>query len=266
MSAELPSITIVTPSFRQARYLERTILSVLGQNYPKLEYFVLDGGSTDGSVDIIKKYADRIAFWVSEKDGGQSAAINKGLKRATGDIVGWLNSDDTLAPGSLHRIGTYYQQHPEVDLLYGHTCLIDSEDNVSRRLVAIPTNAHELITYTHDIWSQPGTTWRRKLHERLGYLDESLHCMMDGDWWIRSALNARIGFTPHHLANLRIHSETKTSSPALAAKWAAEQDELDRRYGKMIRSGLKRKWFYARRALRILRDPRNWLYRLGLRQ
>ncbi|QOV91403.1 glycosyltransferase family 2 protein [Humisphaera borealis] len=259
---QLPRITFVTPSYQQAKYLERTIRSVLDQGYPNLEYFVLDGGSNDGSVEIIKKYADRIQFWTSEKDGGQSAAINRGLRMATGEIVGWLNSDDTLAPGALHRIGRFYARHPNADLIYGHTCTIDVDDRVIRPLVAVPTNAKELIRYTHDLWSQPGTSWRRNLHDRLGYLDESLQCMMDGDWWIRVARTSQIRLLPVHLGNLRIHGESKTSSASLRARWDAEQEILDQRYGYMLRGGLERRWFYARRLARILRSPRSLLYRL----
>lgn len=258
-TSSLPRITIVTPSYQQSRYLERTIRSVLDQNYVNLEYIVLDGGSTDGSVEIIKKYAERIDFWISEKDGGQSAAINRGLKMATGEVVGWLNSDDTFAPGALHRIAKRYQGDRELDLLYGHTCLIDSEDRVIRRLVSIPTTGYEVRYFCRDLWSQPGTTWRRRVHDKVGYLDESLHFLMDGDFWIRASQVAKLRCIPYHLANLRIHGQTKTSN--IQANQLADA-ELQHRHGEVIKTGWRARQFWIRRKLRILRDPRNWIHRL----
>src|SRR5262249_46923914 len=114
-----PRITIITPSFNQAQFFEQTIASVLDQNYPNLEYIIIDGGSQDHSVEIIRKYDHRLAYWVSEKDRGQTHAINKGLERATGDIIAYLNSDDFYLAGTLHRVAEYFQQHPDVDLLHG---------------------------------------------------------------------------------------------------------------------------------------------------
>ena len=258
----MPRITIVTPSYQQASFLERTIESVLSQGYPNLEYMIFDGGSTDGSVEIIKRYANKLACWDSEPDGGQSAAINKGLRQASGEILGWLNSDDTLAKRSLWKIGEFYARHPEVDLLYGHTHVIDADDRVLRRLISVPTCAKELIHYTRDIWSQPGTTWRRRLQERIGLLDESLHYAMDGDFWIRAAMNGRICCFPTHLANLRKHSLTK--SRTAEGKFREEHRELDSRYGPMIRQGFAFWMFSFRRKARIILQPRNWAYKMGI--
>jgi glycosyltransferase involved in cell wall biosynthesis len=260
-SLVLPKITIITPSYQQASFLERTIRSVLDQNYPFLEYMVIDGASTDGSVGVIKRFEDRIAWWVSEKDNGQSDAINKGLARATGDIVGWINSDDTMAPGSLHAIGSYYAAHPDCEFLYGHTNLIDADDRVIRRLIAVPANAHDLITYNRNLFSQPGTTWKRSLMEKTGPLDQSLHYTMDCDFYIRAAKVARLHMIPRHLANLRIHGQTKSNT--MRDKMDAEQHLLDSRYGTEIRSGPKAKLFNLRRRLRILARPSNWSRLLG---
>lgn len=255
-------ITLVTPSFNQSLFLERTILSVLGQNYPNIEYVVADGGSTDGSVDIIRRYADRLSWWVSEKDMGQSHAINKGLRRATGDIVGWLNSDDTLAPGALHAIAQAYQQHPEADLIYGHTCLIDQNDRILRRLCAVPTNASELINFNPNMFSQPGTTWRTSLNAKIGYLDEALHYAMDCDFWIRAAQHGVLRLLPRHLANLRCHGATK--SERLRDVRVAEYAELKRRYGALELGRIRRLALTARRYSRILASPPTLAYRLGL--
>lgn len=252
-------ISIITPSFNQARFLERTIRSVLDQGYPNLQYIIVDGGSTDGSVDIISRYQDRLAWWVSEKDHGQASAINKGLRRATGDIVGWLNSDDTLAPGSLAAIAQAYQTYPQADLIYGHTCQINQEDRVVRRLCAVPTNSYEIIHYNRNIFSQPGTTWRRSLHDKIGYLDESLHCALDCDFWIRASLHGVILFVPRHLGNLRGYPETKTSR--LPLKFEEEHQLLDKRYGKRETSYWHNGWFRLRRGARILQSPGTLAYR-----
>ncbi len=257
----LPRLTLVTPSYQQAPFLERTIQSVLGQDYPNLEYIVLDGGSTDGSVDIIRRYQDRLAYWCSEPDRGQAEAINKGLRRATGEIIGWLNSDDTLAPGALRFIAAEYDRHPEADLLYGHTCLIDEQDRVVRRLCAVPTTAVELVRYNMNVWSQPGTTWRRRLHERIGYLDESLHYGMDCDFWIRAALHGNVRFTPRHLGNLRGHAGTKSVSQQ--SKFTGEYATLRARYESVATAAgpVSTSLWKAARVARIMVSPKTLGYR-----
>ncbi len=256
-------LTLVTPSFGQARFLERTIRSVLDQGYPNLEYVIVDGGSTDGSIEIIKRYADRLAWWVSEKDHGQAAAINKGLRRATGQIVGWLNSDDTLAPHSLHTIAHAYETYPNADLIYGHTCLIDENDRVLRRLCAVQTNAYELAYFNSNIFSQPGTTWRRDLHDRLGYIDESLHCRLDCDFWIRVASAGVLKFVPKHLGNLRMYAQTKSSR--LVDQFRQEDGVLAQRYRKREISARERVGLTIQRRLRILANPLTMAYWLGVR-
>jgi glycosyltransferase involved in cell wall biosynthesis len=130
MSSGLPSFTVVTPSFNQAQFLERSIRSVIDQDYPDLEYFVMDAGSTDGSVDIIERHADRIDYWVSEPDGGQSAAINAGWSRGSGDIVAWLNSDDHYMPGALETVGAYMQAHPDVMVAYGRCEILGRDGEI----------------------------------------------------------------------------------------------------------------------------------------
>ncbi len=260
--SNVPKISIITPSFNQAAFLERTIRSVLDQGYPALEYMIIDGGSSDGSLAIIEKYAARLAYWVSERDGGQSEAINKGLRRSTGEIIGWLNSDDTLAPRALYRIADVYRSHPAAELVYGHTCLIDSIDCVIKRLVAVPTRASELIRYNRNVWSQPGTTWHRRLQERIGLLDERLHYTMDNDFWIRAALGGTIHFAPYHLGNLRIHSSAKGSR--FVERFQREQAILDDKYGAEYRDHLHRLMFKSRRILRALASPASVAFYFGL--
>jgi glycosyltransferase involved in cell wall biosynthesis len=127
MSRPWPKITVVTPSFNQAAYLQETIESVLNQDYPNLEYIVLDGGSTDGSIDILKKYEKYFAYWRTHPDDGQSAAIIEGFQKSTGDILCWLNSDDFLAPGALALVGEYFQEHPEAEFLVGEVCIVNDK-------------------------------------------------------------------------------------------------------------------------------------------
>ncbi len=257
-SPGLPKISLVTPSFNHAKFLPRTIQSVLSQRYPNLEYIVIDGGSSDDSVDIIRRFAPSLAHWVSERDSGQSEAINKGLEYATGDIVGWLNSDDTLAPKALWRIAEAYQRWPDADLVYGHTCLIDTDDKVIKRLVAVPTNARELIRYSRNIWSQPGTTWRRRLQEKIGLLDQNLHYAMDHDFWIRAALAGNLRCIPYHLANLRNHPATKSN--LFTDRFRQEQQLLDAQYGVEYHDSIHRIAFKMIKIARALSTPRNYWY------
>ncbi len=254
-------ISIIIPSFQQAHFLERTILSLTNQNYSDLELIIVDGGSTDYSVNIIKKYEKKLSYWVSEKDTGQSNAINKGLKLAQGEILGWLNSDDTLAPNALRKIAECYQKNPDVNLVYGHNWLINENDEIIRRLTAVQTNAYELIYYNRNVWSQPGTTWRRRLQEKIGFLDESLHYTMDCDFWIRASQVGQVYCLNEHLGDLRIHNATKSKTQK--EKFKSEHRILDRRYGQERRDLWSRQFFNFRRRLRILSSPNNWYYLLS---
>jgi len=207
----LPRISIVTTSFNQALFLEETIQSVLSQGYPDLEYIVMDGGSTDGSVDIIRKYADRIAHWKSAKDEGQADAIRSGFARATGGILGWLNSDDTLARGTLSKVGEYFAAHPDIDLVYGDLNLVDAEGK--RLYTARPLLRLEILVYENAFVPQQGMFWRRSLYERVGGLDPSLSFAMDFDLVVRFLLaGARVRKLPAILANYRWHPAAKSST------------------------------------------------------
>lgn len=211
MILNYPRISIITPSYNQAAFLERTILSVLGQNYPNLEYIIIDGGSTDGSVDIIRKYADRLAYWVSEPDRGQSHAINKGLNVATGDWVGWQNSDDTYYPNAFDLVAQRAMRCPSAELIIGDMNLIDVNDQVLRDMRYVrPTYASMLAEGM--VLTNQAAFWRRELHQRIGWLDENLHFGFDYDWFLRVLKVARQSeHIPEFLGALRLHAETKTS-------------------------------------------------------
>ena len=205
-----PKITVVTPSYNQAEFLERTILSVINQDYPNLEYIVCDGGSTDGSVDIIKKYEKDITWWCSEKDKGQTDAINKGMRRATGEIVGWINSDDVLLPGALRIIGNYYVKHPETDFVNGLTIQIDKSDRIIR-FIHIIMSKFFFERGCYNI-SQQGMFWKRKLFEKIGFLNDSFHAKMDVEWLIRNyESHSKIQLLNKYIGAIRIYDDTKTA-------------------------------------------------------
>lgn len=205
----LPLVTIVTPSYNQARFLESTIRSVLEQDYPHIEYFVIDGGSTDGTVDILRRYADRLAGWVSEPDRGQTDAINKGFRRARGEILAWLNSDDTYEPGAIRQAVAYLSDHPEVGLVYGDTQFIDENGRVIGRFPARQTDYRRLRGgYVHI--PQQAAFFRAALWNKVGPLDPTFYFAMDYDLWVRLAAQAPVVYSPHLWANFRLHGDAKT--------------------------------------------------------
>ena len=183
-----PRISVITPSYNQAEFLERTIRSVLSQDYPDLEYIVVDGGSTDGSVEIIKRYADRLAYWVSEPDRGQSHAINKGLQRATGSILGWLNSDDYYLPGALRVVGETLADNSETFALVGHCRRVYASGSEANLLEGRFEGRLRLLQFWKDYrMPQSSIFWRREVLDQVGLLDESQHYIMDFDYWARIA-------------------------------------------------------------------------------
>ena len=212
-----PLVSIVTPSFNQARYIEATIRSVLMQEYPRIEYLVVDGGSSDGTVDIIRKYASRDGFtpsihwWVSEKDKGQTDAINKGFARATGDILAWINSDDTYEPGAVAAAVQYLVEHPEAGMVYGDCNFIDEDGNVIGKFAARQTDYKKLRRgYVHI--PQQTMFFRANYWQELGPLDPSFYFAMDYDLWVRIAKHAPIQYLPGQTwANFRIHTSSKTN-------------------------------------------------------
>ncbi len=210
MPSMLPKISVVTPSFNQAEYLERTLRSVLDQGYPNLEYIVIDGGSTDGSVEIIRRYADRLAFWVSEPDRGQTDAINKGLRRATGEWVAWQNSDDIYYPGAFHDLSAVAAKHPKASLIIADMMLIDEYDRLLRDIRYVKPSYKALLAEGMLLANQ-AAFWRRDVHEQIGFLDEGFHCSFDYDWFLRLAQHVDGLHVDRIWGALRLHGETKAS-------------------------------------------------------
>jgi len=204
-----PLVSVITPSFNQAPYLEQTILSVLNQDYPNIEYLVIDGGSTDGSLEIIQQYADRLAWWVSEPDQGQTDAINKGFSHARGDILAWLNSDDTYLPGAISQAVDYLRDHPEAGMVYGDANLIGSDGKIIGRFPARQTNFRLLRRgYVHI--PQQSAFFRSSLWKQVGPLDPSFFFAMDYDLWVRLARISELHYNPSLWANFRLHGSGKS--------------------------------------------------------
>jgi glycosyltransferase involved in cell wall biosynthesis len=209
MAANRQLVSIVTPSYNQAPFLEETILSVLEQNYPDIEYIIVDGGSTDGSVDIIRRYETRLAWWVSEPDRGQTDALNKGFGKASGDILAWLNSDDTYLPGAVSGAVEYLTAHPEAGMVYGDANLIDENGAVMGRFPARQTDYQRLMRGSVHI-PQQAAFFRGDLWRKVGPLDASFYFAMDYDLWVRLAKLAPLHYQPRLWANFRLHGAGKS--------------------------------------------------------
>jgi glycosyltransferase involved in cell wall biosynthesis len=222
----LPRISLVTCSFEQARFLEATLRSVLQQGYPALEYLVIDGGSRDGSVDIIRRYEAALAYWISEPDDGQTAALIKGFTRANGEIMGWLCSDDLMLPGSLRAVGEFFEAHPDIAAVYGDALWIDEQGRLLRPKKEIAFNRF-VFRYAHNYIPQPSMFWRRRLYAAVGGLDPRFDVAMDGDLWDRFATHARIEHLPRFLSCMRYYASQKTRS--LRSRARSEDAEVRHR-------------------------------------
>lgn len=217
-------VSIITPSYNQGEYLEETIQSVLNQTYSSIEYIVIDGGSTDNSVDIIRKYEGQITYWCSEKDNGQADAINKGLKRATGDLVCWINSDDILYPHFVEKFVNHFVSHPNVDFLYGDVEQgTDLQHATFRKGEAIdyPTMLRTLRVPM----PQQATMWRRGVMDKIGYLDPQWHVLLDREYFMRIAQHCVIEYLPGVVAFFRNHENAKS-----IAEWHKWMPELEKYY------------------------------------
>jgi glycosyltransferase involved in cell wall biosynthesis len=206
-----PKISIVTPSYNQAQFLERTILSVLNQNYPNLEYIIIDGGSMDGSVEIIKKYEKYLTYWISEKDKGQSHAINKGFQKSTGEILAWLNSDDTYLPEALYKVVKSFEQNPEADLIFGNIYFINENGKEIGELRFTRFDFDTLI-YEGGNLHQTGTFWTRNIYKRVGGINPNYKFCMDYDFFCKVAEMGRLFYIKDYFANFRIHTNAKSST------------------------------------------------------
>ncbi|WP_075063248.1 glycosyltransferase family 2 protein [Ornatilinea apprima] len=219
---ELPRVSIVTPSYNQAQYLEDTIRSVLEQGYPNLEYIIVDGGSTDGSVDIIRKYEHKLAWWVSEKDEGQGDAILKGIGHASGEVIAWINSDDYYLPGAVLQAASVLKTHADVGLVYG--------DVVSLNGKGRPINVQRLPDYglqdlmSFHIIGQPSVFMRRAVYEKVGGIDPRFHYLLDHQLWLKMAAEAKIYHLPALWSAARYHADAK--NVALAARFGREAYQI----------------------------------------
>jgi len=260
----IPHIAIVTPSYNQGQFIEETIRSVLLQGYPNLEYIVIDGGSTDNSIDIIQKYAKFLTYWVSEPDRGQSDAINKGFARSTGEIMGWLNSDDYLAPSALFKLASYYQ--PGLHWWNGNALNLEPDNS----LHSYPQLKHQIsqnhILHARIIITQVSTFWTRELWDKVGSAVSDIHLAMDYDLWLRFSYYTAATVLPDTLAVYRTHADAKTGGADGQLSYAQECDTLRRvEYDRLGLNILTRSVlinFWARSLLaELYHDWRSWFGR-----
>ena len=230
-------ITIITPTYNQAPFIERTIQSILNQNYTALEYIIMDGGSTDGTIDILKKYSDRIV-WKSEKDKGQSDAINKGLRIATGEIVAFLNSDDTYEPETLTKVSRFFSKNPDIKWVYGKCKIIDINDKEIRWPITLYKN-FLLKKYKYsrllaeNFVSQPATFWKKEVHNEIGYFNENEHYCMDYEFWLRLGARYPAGVIDSYLANFRFYTSSK--SGGVNSKQFKDELRIAKKYSNGLR-------------------------------
>jgi glycosyltransferase involved in cell wall biosynthesis len=209
----LPKISIITPSFNQGEFLEATINSVLSQNYPNLEYIIIDGGSSDNSVEIIKKYEKYLSYWISEKDNGQSYAINKGIAKATGEIFNWLNSDDLLDSSSLNYIGEFFAKHKSTNILCGYSRIFDNISNKTLQLYRMGIQKNAETTIAKPYMNQQATFFKTNIVREFGGINNNLHYAMDLELWLKYlckyGLN-HIEFSDKLFAQFRLHKQCKS--------------------------------------------------------
>jgi glycosyltransferase involved in cell wall biosynthesis len=219
----LPKVSIITPSFNQAQFLDETIQSVISQDYPDIEYIIVDGGSTDGSVEIIKNYESRISYWVSENDQGQADAINKGFAIATGEFIGWLNSDDCLSPGAIRKVVDAFMLNPDVEFIYGD---IGQGESLlaSQKLRGRETSIEQILISGSVPIPQQGSMWRRSVLGKIGSLGTEWHVVLDREFFMRTVLKCKIQYLPATLGFFRYHADSKSISQM--SRWIAELPKM----------------------------------------
>ena len=226
----LPKISIVVPSYNQDYFLEKTILSILNQNYPNLELIIIDGGSTDKSLNIIKKYEKYIDYWVSEKDKGQSDALNKGFHRATGEIIGWQNSDDLYLPNCFSVVVKHFKKYPKADIIYGNRLEIDENDRIIGE--SRYTRFSRIVQQYDGIsLGTQSTFWKKTLFSKIGFLDVDLELMMDYEFFLRAIIQkVRFKNIPYYLGALRWYETTKTGKFSLSPIHVKEIEKVEKLY------------------------------------
>ena len=260
MTKELPKISIITPSYNQANFLEETILSVLNQGYENLEYIIIDGGSNDGSVEIIEKYESRLAYWVSEPDNGQTHAINKGFKIATGELVAWMNSDDVFEAGSFHEVAKLSLNYPKTDVFTADKIHINEQGKIIHTQRYGP---YHLYTFANDkmAFCNQAAFWRSSVFSKIGYLDENIQFAMDYEFFIRMGLNdLTFKHSPSFWGRQRYYSGTKTSDERWRNVLNQNRQEIDSKYGLKISSYLKLKSKVHRFAYYILTGNLKYIF------
>lgn len=204
-----PTVSVVTPSLNMSVLIGETLESVLGQDYPHVEYLVVDGGSTDGTVEVLRRYASRLR-WVSEPDAGQAAAINKGWRMTRGEVIAWLNADDLYRPGAIQEAVAFLEAHPDVDMVYGDCDFIDASGRLIGTYPARPWDYAELVRRAVNFVPQPAVFLRRRVLETVGYLNEGLHYAMDFEYWLRLGLRHRVVHVRRPWAAYRWHGRAKS--------------------------------------------------------